>query len=106
MRQAVIGGHTIEGVVSLHNGPLKLAPVHLWFSSGKTAWVGKTRNDGTFNITNMPFGNYRLEVRGWGRTTVQLDPERDNKLRFINQIPTWYLSLLDHACVGALATMD
>jgi len=70
------------------NGPLKFAQLRLYFSSGKTAWNGKTDKDGMFTIAKMPPGHYRLVVRGWGRTTVQLNPELDR--RFV-QIPVWNL---------------
>jgi hypothetical protein len=97
LRQATIGGDTITGFVSLHSGPLKFAQVRLYFPSGKTAWVGKTDKDGVFTVDKMPPGHYRLVVRGWGSTTVQMNPELDK--RFI-QTPVWTLSLQDHECVG------
>ncbi|MGP0017421.1 MAG: carboxypeptidase-like regulatory domain-containing protein [Candidatus Sulfotelmatobacter sp.] len=97
LRQAAIGGDTITGFVSLHDGPLKFAPVRLYFSSGKTAWHGQTDKDGMFTIAKIPPGHYRLVVRGWGRTMVQLNPELDKK--FI-QTPVWNLSLEDDECVS------
>jgi hypothetical protein len=103
LRQAAIGGDTISGVVLLDNGPLKFAQVRLYFSSGKTAWNGKTDKDGRFTIAKMPPGHYRLVVRGWGSTTVQLNPEIDK--RFI-QDPVWNLSLQDHECVSVGFVID
>ena len=97
LRQAAIGGDTITGFVSLHNGPLRFAQVRLYFSSGKAAWHGKTDKDGMFTVAKIPPGDYRLVVQGWGRTTVQLNPELDKE--FI-QTPVWNLSLEDDECVS------
>lgn len=96
-REAAIGGDTISGFVLLHDAPLKFALVRLYFPSGKTAWVGKTDKDGMFTIAKLPPGRYRLLVRGWGHTTVELNPDLDKK--FI-QTPNWSLWLTDNACVG------
>jgi hypothetical protein len=45
----------------------------------------------------MPQGDYRLEVSGWGSTTVQLDPETD--VGNGGKIPEWRLILTDNSCV-------
>ena len=73
LRQAVIGGGTIEGSVVLHEKPLKSAQVLVYFSTGKTAWVGMTDKHGNFRITHLRPDTYRLDVRGWGTTTIRLD---------------------------------
>jgi len=104
LRQAAIGGGTIAGSVMLHKGPLKFAQVRLYFSSGKTAWVGTTDNNGRCAITRMLPGNYRLDISGWGSTTIQLSPKLDKLSN--GQIPTWDLSLIDNACVGAVMSVD
>lgn len=96
-REAVIGGDTITGSVLLHNGPLKFAGVRLYFPSGKTRRVGKTDKDGMFTLAKMPPGRYRLLVRGWGSTTIELNPELDK--HFI-QTPVWSLLLEDHECMS------
>jgi len=87
LRRATIGGDTITGGVLMHKKPLKFAQV--LFSSGATAWNGRIDNNGSFATNKMPPGNYRLEVSGWGSTTVQLNPEV-NKGPF-GQIPAHIL---------------
>ena len=102
LRQAAIGGDTIRGVVTLHNSALKRSNVRLHFSSGKTAWVGTTDENGRFAISSMPPGEYRLDVSGWGRTTVQLIPEPDKSMG--GRLPSWVLILRDNACVVTLTS--
>ena len=98
LRQAIIGGDTITGGVLIHKKPLKFAQVRLYSSSGTTAWNGRTDKNGRFAINKVLPGVYRLEVSGWGSTTVQLKPEL-NKGPF-GQIPAWDLMLIDNACVA------
>jgi hypothetical protein len=99
LRLAIIGGDTITGGVLIHKKPLKFAQVRLYFSSGNTVWKWRTDKNGRFAINKVLPGVYRLEVSGWGSTTVQLNPEL-NKGPF-GQRPVWDLLLIDNACVSA-----
>lgn len=76
LQEAAIGANTINGGVVLHKRPVKCAKVRLYSSSGKTAWIGKTDKDGRFKTDQLPPGNYRLEISGWGSTTIHLNPEK------------------------------
>ena len=102
-QEAAIGGNTINGGVVLHKKPVKFAKVRLYSSSGETAWIGKTDKDGTFRTTQLPPGDYRLEISGWGSTTIHLNPEMDKGLR---QTPGWNLFLIDNACVATIQSMN
>ncbi len=102
-RQAVIGGDTIAGNVVLHQKPLKFAEVRLYATSGKVAWVGKTNRDGGFTIKHLQHDSYRLSVRGWGSTTIRLDPKFD---RLGGQAIHYSLRLMDNECVDYLANTD
>jgi hypothetical protein len=104
LRQATIGGNTITGGVLMHKKPLKFAQVRLYFSSGTTAWNGTTDKNGSFATTKMPPGDYRLEVSGWGNTTVHLNPEF-NRGPF-GQIPAWNLLLMDNTCIATTETLN
>jgi len=98
LQEAVIGGDTIDGSVILHQKPLKSAQIRLYFSSGKTAWVGITDKKGGFHITHLPQDTYRLDVRGWGSTTVRLDPKLSKLSN--GQVPNYSLLLMENECVG------
>jgi hypothetical protein len=98
LRQAVIGGDAIDGSVVLNQKPLKSAQVRLYFSTGKTAWVGTTDKKGSFRVAHLPPDTYRLEVRGWGSTTIRLNPDL-NKLSN-GQIPAYSVQLMENECVG------
>jgi len=104
LRQAEIGGDTINGSVVLHQNPVKSALVRLYFSTGKTAWVGVTDKDGNFRITDLQPDTYRLDVRGWGSTTIRLDPALNQLPN--GQVPSWHLTLDDDECVGAGFSLD
>ena len=104
LRLAIIGGDTITGGVLIHKKPLKFAQVRLYFSSGTTAWNGRTDKNGRFAINKMLPGVYRLEVSGWGSTAVQLKPEL-NKGPF-GQTPAWDLMLIDNACVATTEILN
>jgi hypothetical protein len=104
LRHAVIGGDTIDGSVTLKQKPLKSAQVVLYFSTGKTAWVGATDKNGSFHITHVPPDTYRLDVRGWGSTTIRLDPKLD-KLGF-GQEPSFFLQLMENECVGTSTVVN
>lgn len=102
LRQAAIRGDAIYGVVTLHNTPLKFSHVRLRLSSGKTAWDGTTDENGRFATSSVSPGEYRLDVSGWGSTTIQLSPEPDKRTR--GKIPMWGLILSDNACVATIMT--
>lgn len=93
LRQAVIGGDTINGSIILQKKPLKFAQLRLYFSTGKTAWVGMTDKDGSFRITHLRPDTYRLDVRGWGSATIRLNPDL-NKLSN-GQIPAYSVQLME-----------
>jgi hypothetical protein len=101
---AVIGGETINGSVVLHQKPLKFAQLRLYFSIGKTAWVGMTDKDGSFRISQLRPDTYRLDVRGWGSATIRLNPDL-NKLSN-GQIPVWSVQLMEDECVGTTTIID
>ena len=104
LRQAVIGGDTIDGSVVVHEKPLKFAQVLLYFSTGKTAWVGTTDKNGAFHIRDPRPVTYRLVVRGWGSTTIRISPD-------LNKLPngqTLFYSVLltDGGCVGTITVTN
>jgi hypothetical protein len=103
LQEAVIGGNTINGGVVLHKKPLKFAKVRVYSSSGKTAWIGKTDKNGAFKTVQLTPGDYRLEISGWGSTTIHLNPEIDRGLR---QTPSWNILLVDNACVATIQIMN
>jgi hypothetical protein len=104
LRRAVIGGDTISGSIVLHQKPLKSAQIRLYFSTGKIVWVGTTDKDGAFRIPRLLPGTYRLDVRGWGSATIQLDP----KLTKLGngQVPSWGVLLMDNECVSYVENVD
>jgi hypothetical protein len=94
LREAKIDGDSITGYVLLHKKPLMFALVRLYASVGVAAWVGFTDKNGEFATGKLPPGVYRLEIDGWGSTSVQLDP------KFLPQKTFWVLTLTDNGCVG------
>ena len=104
LRQAIIGGDTIDGSVILSPKSLKSAQIRLYFSTGKTAWVGMTDKKGSFRITHLPPDTYRLDVRGWGSTTIQLDPTLSKLSN--GQVPNYFLQLMENECVGTTTVVD
>ena len=104
LRQAVIGGDTINGSIILQKKPLRFAQLRLYFSTGKTAWVGMTDKDGSFRITHLRPDTYRLDVRGWGSATIRFNPEL-NKLSN-GQIPDYSVQLMENECVGTATVVD
>lgn len=104
LRLAIIGGDTITGGVLIHKKPLKFAQLRLYSSTGKTAWVGMTDKHGSFRITHLPPDTFRLDVRGWGRTTIRLNPEL-NKLSN-GQIPAYSVLLMENGCVGTITVVN
>jgi hypothetical protein len=103
LKEAAIGGSTIDGGVVLHKKPVKFAKVRLYSSSGQTAWIGKTDKDGRFRTAQLPPGDYRLEIIGWGSATIHLNPEIDKGFR---QTPVWNILLIDNACVATIQIMN
>jgi len=103
LRQATIGGDTITGGVTLHKKPVKFAQVRLYSSSGKTAWIGTTDKNGRFTSNKIPPDDYRIEVSGWGSTTVHLSSEVDKGFR---QKPAYDLLLGDNTCVASVMIMN
>jgi hypothetical protein len=98
LRLAIIGGDTITGGVLIHKKALKFAQLRLYSSTGKTAWVGMTDNDGSFHITQLPPDTYRLKVRGWGSTTIRINPD-------LSKLPNgqtlfYSVLLMDDGCIG------
>ena len=98
LRQAVIGGDTITGSVVLHGKPLKFAQISLHVSSGKTVWVWTTDKDGRFSTPHLKPDTYRLDVRGWGSTTIRISPDL-NKLSN-GQTLFYSVQLADGECIG------
>lgn len=104
LRVAIIGGDTITGGALIRKKPLKFAQVRLYFSSGTTAWNGRTDNNGRFATSKILPEVYRLEVSGWGSTAVQLKPELDKGP--FGQTPAWDLMLIDNACVATTEILN
>jgi hypothetical protein len=100
LQQAVIGGDTINGNVRLHDKPLKFAQLRLFFSNGKTAWVGTTGKDGGFQIRDLRPDTYRLVVRGWGSTTIRVIPEQKT---FTGQA---FVDLMDTECTATVTVTN
>lgn len=98
LQQAVIGGNAIDGDVRIHRKPVRFAQVRLLFSNGKTAWVGTTDKDGGFHIRDLRPDTYRLDVHGWGSTTIRVDPDL-NKLPN-GQTVSYSVMLMDDGCIG------
>ena len=103
LQEAAIGGHTISGGVVLHKKPLKSANVRLYSPSGQVAWIGKTDKNGHFRSMELNPGDYRVEIRGWGTTTIHLNPEIDKGFM---QKPVWELLFVDNACVAYIQIMN
>ena len=95
LRHVVIGGNTIHGSVFLDRKPLKSVQLRLYFSTGKAAWVGTTDEDGLFYIYDLRPDTYRLDVRGWGRTTITLDPKLSDDFGY-------NLRLMDNECTDVM----
>jgi hypothetical protein len=104
LQQAVIGGETIDGSVRLHNKPLKFAQVRLFFSSGESAWVGKTDKDGGFHIRKLRPDTYRLDLRGWGSSSIRISPDL-NKLSN-GQTVFYSVQLMEDECIATTAVTN
>ena len=106
--QATIGGQSITGDVMQRDKnplpygeqkPLAFARVDIYSLSGgkKPLIVVFTRENGWFDSGVLPGGDYRLEVSGWGSTTVHLNPNL-GKDGFGS---VYWVDLLDDNCIGA-----
>ena len=93
MREATIGGDTIDAAIALRHKPMAGAQVRLYASSGKTAWAGVTDKKGKFIIKNLPPDTYQLEVKGWGNTTIRMVSTS------MDQRSHYYVQLMDDGCV-------
>jgi hypothetical protein len=101
LREVEIGGNVIIGGVGLHKQPLKFARVRVYSSPGNKVWSGKTDKQGWFRTRTLVPGEYRLEVDGWGSTTVRLNPELDKApAGYSKQAGTWNVLLMDEGCAG------
>ena len=106
LRQAEIGGDRIVGVVLRQGKPVKLALIKVYSSSSaKTVWVWATDKDGKFRSEKLAAGSYRVEVSGWGSTTIKLNPKLD-RMPISGQVIQWHLSLADEGCVSAGFIVD
>lgn len=105
-RQARIGGETINGGVVLHSKPLESAQVQLYFLTGKIAWTGMTDKGGNFHIAHLRPGKYRLDVRGWGSTIIQLDPKLTNLQLPPGEEWAYGVTLTDNECVDVGASAN
>lgn len=103
LREVTIGGNTIRGGVVLRKNPVTLTRVRVYSLSGKTAWTGKTDNNGRFASGKLPAGDYRIQIQGWGSTTIHLNPEIDKQF---SQKPAWELLFGDDACVAFVQIMN
>ena len=101
LRDVEVGGNLIIGGVGLHKQPLKFARVRVYSSPGNKVWSGKTDKRGWFRTRTLVPGEYRLEVDGWGSTTVRLNPELDKApAGYSKQAGTWNVLLMDEGCAG------
>src|SRR5262245_5523551 len=104
LREARIGGDSITGTVLLRHKPFGFALVRVYSSPNAIPWFGMTDKNGGFATSKLPPADYRLEVIGWGSTSVRLDPNLDKQ--FGGQVPVWRLLLTDDGCVGSGMTLN
>jgi len=104
LRQAVIGGETVGGSVRLHNKPLKHAQVRLFFPNGEPAWVGKTDKDGRFHVRSLRPDTYRLDVRGWGSTSIRITPDLTKLSN--GQTVFYSVQLIENECTATTAVTN
>ena len=103
MREAVVGGDSINGVVTLQGKAVKSALVSLNSVKGKFARGTTTDKNGAFTLYRIPPGKYSLTVYGWGRIPIQVDPKAD---RDYPQKPNWSVTLTDNGCISTGVSMD
>jgi|SRR5580698_7546544 hypothetical protein len=104
LQQAVIGGSAINGSARLRQKPLGLAQLRLFFSNGRSAWVGMTDKDGGFHIGQLRPDTYRLDLRGWGSTTIRISPDLDKLSN--GQTIFYSVQLMDDECIGTGAVTN
>ena len=104
LREAAIGGDTVDGGVRLHNKPLKFAQLRLFFSDGKTARVGTTDRNGRFHVSRLQPDTYRLDVGGWGITTIRISPDLSKLPN--GQTVFYSLTLMDNQCIGTTSVTN
>lgn len=103
-REVTIGGDAIHASVLLHHKPNVGAQVQLYFSSGKAAWAGVTDKKGSFTVKNLPPDTYKLDVRGWGSTTVRLSTELS--ITKNGQRPYFSVLLTDDECISYMEVVN
>ena len=101
---ASIGGDTINGSVSLQQRPLKFAKVQLSYNS-KVTWVGSTDDGGSFHVKGLRPGTYHLAVRGWGTTTIRINPALP-KCFGSGQTVYYSVLLVDNGCIWTIKVMN
>ena len=94
-QQAIAGEVYPDG--TLHGEPLRFAEVRVYSSSGQRVYVGKTSSHGWFTTGPLTSGNYRLEIEGWGSTTVRFRPEVNDGYGGLGV--AWGLLLIEDECV-------
>jgi hypothetical protein len=94
----------IDGAVRLQHKPLKFTQVRLRYSNGKTAWVGTTDSNGGFHTKELRPDTYHLAVRGWGRSTVRINPDLTRASN--GQEIFYYVQLVDDACIETIAVTN
>ena len=75
-REVAIDEDTISGIVFQNGEPLRHAQVKVYSSTGKTAWVWRTDQDGKFTTPKLRRGAYRVDITGWGSALVKVGAEQ------------------------------
>jgi hypothetical protein len=77
---------------------VKIVRYSEYSSSSKKVWTGRTNREGWSRTSTLASGDYRVEVDGWGSTTVRVNPELD---KGHIQIGEWHVLLMDNGCAGS-----
>ena len=96
-REVAISGDTISGIVFQNGKPLKHAQVKIYSSTGKTAWVWSTDQEGKFTTPKLRRGAYRVNITGWGTALVKVGAEQE---QLGQQTINWTVDFGDGGCVG------
>jgi|SRR5581483_7113962 len=102
-RETAIGGNTIYGMVFQNGKPLRNAQVKIYSSTGKTAQLWRTDQDGKFTTAKLRRGAYRVEIAGWGSAVVKVGSEQAG---FGQQTINWTVGFGDDGCVGSGISTD